>query len=452
MRNISIVSKRKQFYQKEQVSCAAGRTAAEWRLFMEAVGIIAEYNPFHTGHEYHIRRARQEAGADYAVVVMSPDFVQRGTPSVFDKETRTRAALLGGADLVLELPVCYASGSAEYFAQGAVALLGSLNVVRSFCFGSETPDPGLFRQTAAVLNEEPESFREQLQSSLKQGQTFPRARMDALTEYLGSDMADFLHSPNNILGIEYCRAVEHFSFPMTPIPILRAGSGYHNTEFASGEYASATALRKAMKEGRTADCLASVPEQIRELFLGASRNRIDPDDLLPYLTSKLLSENSFTGFLDASSDLSDRIERFRYECIGKSYEEMTGLLKTKQITESRIRRMLLHILLNIRTEDLELFRSRGTVFYARILGFRKSAAPLLHELKQLSRIPLIAKPSAGESVLRQYYSDHSEKAEASVRMYRSDLSASHFYEGIRSEKYRIPFCTEYQKSPIIISD
>ena len=200
---------------------------------MRTVGIIAEYNPFHSGHEYHLKEAKKKSGADYAIIVMSPDFVQRGTPAVFDKYMRTEMALRAGADLVLELPVCYACGSAEFFAEGAVALLDRLGVVDALCFGSEasrTPvssfyepsdshvfsesenniDTSLFACAADFLLNEPESYRTRLQGLLRAGKTFPQARAQAL-QAEDPALASLLGTPNNVLGVEYCKALQKFS-------------------------------------------------------------------------------------------------------------------------------------------------------------------------------------------------------------------------------------------------
>ena len=172
---------------------------------MRSVGIIAEYNPLHTGHKYHIQKARRMANADYTVVVMSPDFVQRGTPAIFDKYTRTRMALLAGADLVLELPICYATGSAEYFARGAIGMLDALGCVDTVCFGSETADGNLLSQLADILVLEPPVYQDVLRREQKAGKTFPQARATALAAVLADRDNEFLRQlsmPDIILGLE----------------------------------------------------------------------------------------------------------------------------------------------------------------------------------------------------------------------------------------------------------
>ncbi len=485
---------------------------------MCTVGIIAEYNPFHTGHEYHIQEAKRKTGADYAVVVMSPDFVQRGEPAIFDKHTRAEFALRCGADLVLELPVCYATGSAEYFARGAVGILDALGVVDALCFGSETADPALFDAAARLLAEEPEAYRQLLDNGLKSGKTFPQARAEALQAVRAgtgetSALANFLATPNNILGVEYCRALLGLGSPIRPLPIRREGNAYDSDDLA-GRYCSATALRRALlgrgavEQDRTyaadsvpsqcsapVECSATlggqiprfcdlqrlqpyIPRECHSLFEYAAGRIVTADDLLPYLAQKLLTVTDFAQTLDISPDLAARILRLRYSCIGLSYPELLARLKTRQLTEARIRRALLHLILDIRTQDLADYRASGSVYYARILGFRKSAGPLLHAVREHSRIPLPVKMANAEAVIRTAYSDGqqildaltgrhtvdisagqramvapaaaaNQKETAALSMLAQDLYASHLYGSIVSYKYGLPFLTEYQKNPVI---
>lgn len=462
---------------------------------MRVVGIVAEYNPFHTGHEYHLREAKRAADADYAVVVMSPDFVQRGEPAIFGKYVRTAMALRGGADLVLELPAACATGSAESFATGAVSLLDASGAADALCFGAETADLCLFERTARVLNEEPEPYRLTLQDGLRQGLTFPQARSRALASYLStaqntadseteahtrmpadsgklpdvcspgtkdahvpSQLADFLASPNNILGIEYCRALQSLQSAITPVPVARVGSAFNSTALDDA-YCSATALRhavaasaKASEDAYAEAALRYIPESCRSLFEEACRQPVFADDFLPYLTQKLLTTDDFTKIADISPSLSDRIQKLRFQCIGKSFGETVELLRTKQLTEARVRRALLHLILDIHSEnEWDAIDTRQTdrphnghasravtARYARILGFRQDAAPLLHELKKRSRIPLLSKPARALSQLDA----------ASRNMWLQDVSASHLYRAVLSQKYGLPFKTEYEYSPL----
>lgn len=450
---------------------------------MKTTGIIAEYNPFHTGHAYHIQQAKQVTNADYVVVVMSPDFVQRGEPAIFEKYTRTEMALKNGADLVLELPVCYATGSAEYFAEGAAALLNGIGVVDVLCFGSETPELSLYSLSADLLLEEPDDYSKRLKKLLKQGRTFPQARAVALSEYLighnsseftlhsqeknsGIDLleqsemrsaplpsdelkrsqavclSDFLEKPNNILGVEYCKALKKMHSPIIPLPIQRKGNAFHSPSL-SGLYCSASALRQSIGDENGSDIeqqLSYIPESCHTLFQNACLFRLVSDDFLPYLIQQLLTRTEFHDIFDLSEELSERLVRLRFSCIGKSYSEITALLKTRQMTEARIRRALLHLVLGITANSVEAFRANRTVTYARVLGFRKEAAPLLHAIKQNSSIPLLTKNAAAAGLL-----DDTGK-----QMLTQDFYASHLYRSVQACKYKMPFRTEYECSPKII--
>lgn len=407
---------------------------------MRIVGIIAEYNPFHNGHKYHLEQAKRNSGADFAVVVMSPDFVQRGEPAIFSKEKRTEMALRGGADLVLELPVCYATGSAEYFAEGAVSLLTGIGA-DALCFGCETPELRLFSTAAEILLEEPLEYRQTLRTLLAKGLCFPKAREEAFSNYVRSDgsfswkspddrqtdavfLSDFLSSPNNILGIEYCKALKKQNSEMEIFPIRRIGHGYHDMEL-SGEFCSATALRRM---------ITSTPEA------AASSHILVPDDLLPYLNQKLLTCSDFETILDVSSDLSDRLFRLRYQCIGKSWDEIITLLHTKQMTEARIRRCLLHLILNITNRQTEQFRQEGPVSYARILGLNRDSSALLKEIKKRGTLPLLTKPAHAPKLL----------SESGLQMLTQDFCATHLYRSICSLKYGTEFRSEYESGPVIL--
>lgn len=197
---------------------------------MKIVGIIAEYNPFHNGHQYHIDQALQKTGADAAIVLMSGDFVQRGAPAIAPKHLRAKAALLGGASLILELPVLFSCGSAELFARGAVSIFNSLGCISYLCFGSECGDIKKLNRLARILSEEPEVYRQLLQDELRKGRPFPQARQTALSAYTKDpSLAEILSSPNNTLGIEYLKALRYFKSPIQPFAIPREGSGYHDT-------------------------------------------------------------------------------------------------------------------------------------------------------------------------------------------------------------------------------
>lgn len=416
-------------------------------------GIIAEYNPFHNGHLYHMEESRHITGADYTVVVMSGDFVQRGGPALADKHLRAEMALCCGADLVLELPVLYATASSEYFAAGAVALLDKLGVVTHLCFGSECGDAGQLKRLASFLLQEPAWYRAALKGYLKQGFSYPDARARALStkesfstnreparsgrlprkdDY--ADTADaavsLLCSPNNILGIDYIKETLKRKSDLVPMTIQRTGAGYHDLSvFSAGQSdfpVSSLALRRALQEGGSADIIRShMPHEAAQLLVSyLSRNRgVYADALSGILYYKLLTEQrqGYEAYLDVSRDLSNRIRNSLNGFTG--FEAFCTLLKTKAFTHTRISRCLLHILLGIKKEDMDAGRALDYIPYARVLGFRRSAAPMLGLIKSHSSIPLITKPADAAKILPQ----------EADRLWELDILASELYMGIALE-------------------
>ena len=242
---------------------------------MKTAGIIAEYNPFHRGHEYQIQYTKEKLGADYVIVTMSGDYVQRGTPALISKHLRAEMALRCGADLVLEMPVSVSTASAEAFAMGGVSLLDSLGVVDMLCFGSESGEISTLQKLAEILVKEPDEYKHLLKSFLSQGLSFPTARSQALTEYLkavcrltkantvedsatfSSNAARILNTPNNILGIEYCKALLRLNSKIQPVTIRREGMGYHDTFADSG---SLTETPSVSGTNTTGSSLSGTPD------------------------------------------------------------------------------------------------------------------------------------------------------------------------------------------------
>lgn len=369
---------------------------------MKTVGIIAEYNPFHFGHAWQIAQAKALSGADFAVIAMSPDFVQRGTPALTDKWSRARAALTAGADLVLELPVRAAVGSAEYFAQGGVSLLGSLGVVDALSFGCEAEDPGILSDAAHFFAaEESPQYQEKLREGLRAGMTYPGARTAAYlsctetsdrTAGEESRIRETLSQPNNILAIEYLRACQMLGIAMETVPVARRGAGYHDPS-AEQKYSSASAIRSALEQGR--DVRSFMPPEagrILEHEIGQGRF-VTGEDMSLLLHARLLdltrgnntekALNNLSSCLDVGEDLAARIRNMLCEYQG--YEQFTALLKTRQITETRVRRALIHILLGLKKDSDRRIR------YARVLGFRRDAGELLRGIRERTSVPLITK-------------------------------------------------------------
>lgn len=419
---------------------------------MKTVGIIAEYNPFHNGHLFHIRESKRITGAGYVVVVMSGDFVQRGGPALADKYTRTRMALCGGADLVLELPACFSCASAEYFAGGAVSLLNGLGLIDALCFGSECGGTSPLMEFASILLQELPAYQEALKKAQKEGMTFPAARKIAVSSCLSPDSAlssGILDSPNNILGVEYCKALLAASSPIQPVTIARQGKGYHSLHLPSGgsgaDFASASAVRNALSQNTGfPDSLSSqLPDfsftALRELY--SKGGLVSEDDFSQLIHYRLLQASSSGGlfpYLDMTPDLARRIMNLLPQYT--NFTEFTAMLKTKQLTLTRVRRCLIHLLLDIRTEDI---RRKGLSFevpYARVLGFRKSASPLLKEIKKSGTLPLVTKVADAASFLEG----------DSLQMLKKDIRASEIYHCILQSKIPGHIYNEYRISPIIV--
>lgn len=393
---------------------------------MKTVGIIAEYNPFHNGHKYHLEQAKALSGADYAVVVLSGDFTQRGTPSLVSKYARCEMALMGGVDLVLELPVCFSLGSAEYFARGAVTLLDSLGV-DALCFGSECGDLSSLKLAADILYREPDEFKKLLLDHQRNGMSFPAARSLALSKYTGSSVDDLLKSPNNILGIEYIKALLLKNSAMEIYTLCRQGSGYLDTSLPSDSFCSALAVRQAIEQGMTLSSLAPyLPKSTLEILERELKQGfpVTVDDFSSILFYRLLSLRSqgYTSFADVSPALSDKICNALEEYA--SFSHFCGnVLKSKDLTHTRISRALFHILLDITEEFLQEAASLKTACYARILGFKTASAGLLSALST-ENTPLLSKLADAEKLLSPF----------GRTMFAQDVFASHLYEGIAAQK------------------
>lgn len=370
---------------------------------MKVTGIIAEYNPFHNGHAWHLAKSRHLTGADYIVVAMSGDFVQRGTPAITDKFSRAEMALRAGADLVLELPAPCALGSAEYFATGAISLLSSLQVVDALCFGSECADLDALKQAADILTAEPQDFQVSLKKHLKEGLSFPSARQQALGELTGDqEKAEALLSlPNNILALEYLKALKKLGSSIQPVPVLRV-EDYHSTLLDSPK-CSATAIRQALFSGKSPEELAPfLPAEALSILLREHKKKPWPSindysRIFAYELLKAASPEDLMDCQDLSPDLARRIFSFKNQF--QDLESFAMLLKTKQYTYSRIQRCLTHILLDLKASDAAGIHVPGYPGYIRVLGFRKESAPLLAAIKKRSALPLLTRVKDASKLL-----------------------------------------------------
>ena len=378
---------------------------------MNVVGIIAEYNPFHEGHAYQIQKAKEQCGAEFAVVVMNGDFVQRGEPAIFDKYTRTKEALLGGADLIFELPVRFGLSSAGDFAMGGVLALNALPFVTHLCFGTETGDLTPLLQAATFLCDEPDSYRTRVKHFVKQGILYPKARSLALAAESGLPTETW-DSPNNILGLEYCVALQKLHSKIKPFTIRREGQGYHDNDTpALSDFPSATFLRK----------------QIRK---AGEKENLSLSDFSSLIGYSLLTAKDLCRIKDITPDSSDRIrnELPKY----REINEFVKTIKNPSLTTGRIKRSFFQCLFDIEKEE-------PVMPYLRVLGMKKEASSLLSQ-----------KENASCQILTKLAFDVPKMDDTAKKLFAKDLLASDLYRQVFCHKYNQTLPNEYQHSPMVL--
>ena len=375
---------------------------------MNVSGVITEYNPFHNGHKYQLEEIKKRTNADYIIVAMSGDFVQRGEPAIMDKYTRCAFTLENGADLVLEIPVVYTCSSAEHFARGGVNLLASTGVVTNLCFGVETDIIDALSSIARLLIEEPPVYKETLTGLLSKGYSYPKARCMAISDYFSEAddiMSDIINQPNNILGIEYIKNIIKYHNNITPIPIKRQGQGYHSKTIDS-PLASASAIRKYLynDSAKNKDMLSTfLPDNTLNKLMEYENKYgfIYANEISGLLHYKLLlnKKEGFTDFLDCNEELSNKIKNniINY----KNFSQFCELLKSKNYTYSRISRVLLHILLEIKDSNVNYPEFLDNAPYLRVLGFKKDSSALLSQIKKEATAPLISKMADASNHLNE---------------------------------------------------
>lgn len=391
---------------------------------MISAGIVAEYNPFHNGHKYHIEKTREITGAECIIVIMSGDFTQRGEPAIADKYTRTRCAISAGADIVIELPCRYALSSAEMFASGSVSLLEAMKA-DYISFGSECGNLDILSQLAHLLADETPEYKSLLAKFCSEGSSYAAARMKALAEIF-PEAAGIIDNPNNILATEYLKAIISNRYSIKPITITRNGIGYNDTYIKDGMNASASSIRALLDNGSydisktpgtpsISSIKPYVPESVYDI-LRDSYNHCFPvytDDfssLFYYKTASLINENvNLSSFSDVSDAMANRLAKNINP--GLSISQTALLLKTKNIAYSRIMRSFMHILLNHHAG------SNINDSYLRILGFNNTGRKYISQNKGNFTAPLITKPADYASLIR------------------NDVFASSVYNRIVYEKY-----------------
>lgn len=411
-------------------------------IFLNISAIIAEYNPLHSGHAYHIEQTKKITKADGLICVMSGNFVQRGEPAIIDKWLRTKSALQNGVDLVIELPVLYSVSSAEIFSFGAVSLLNSLNVVNSLCFGSEAGSIDSIYYIAQIYQREPEEYTSYLKEYIKSGLPFHSARSNALKKYINAHAPNILNvynvdelikCSNNILAIEYCKSLIKLQSKIKPYTIQRQGASYNDENLTAG-FPSSSAIRTYIKNNRKLDSLkGSLPFSSFSMLKLLKKNNYDfayDNKIFPFIKYKCsTSKNLINNIPDASEGLGNKI----YSSIlqAKSFEELMADIKSKRYSYTRLSRILCQYYIGFENYDTLNLRKMPCP-YGKILGFNDTGIEILKEIKNNSKFPIYTK------LPKEKYSEDTLKL---------DLQATRAYSNINSS---INMYDDYYKCPQIL--
>ncbi|MFO7819719.1 MAG: nucleotidyltransferase [Halanaerobacter sp.] len=427
---------------------------------MKVLGIITEYNPFHNGHQLHIEKSLTESKADAVICIMSGSFLQRGTPALTHPWARAKMALEAGVDLVIQLPVSYSLRSAEYFAYGSVKLLDAAGIVDSLCFGSETGCIKPLKFLGQLLAEEPPQLSQLIQKNLETNNSYPEARATAVSDYLAekNDSNSFsqeeikraLHSSNNILGIEYIKALTKLNSSITPLTIQREGEGYNSKHLS--KISSATAIRAKIEENSKNDkplldaeleetMPAATIKILKEEFT-AGRGAIFPADFAVQLLTILrrAAKEDIRSYEDIRGGLENRIKRAALN--STTWSGLIEKIKTKRFTQTRIQRILAQILIDLKTEDLNNFAQAGGPQYFRILGFNQQGKKLLHQIKEQSELPLISR-------VANHFKSNYQPQNLLQQMLSYDLQANNLYSLALANQHWQQGNLDYKRPPII---
>lgn len=417
---------------------------------MKILGIIAEYNPFHNGHEYQIRKAVEISGADYIIAIMSGNYVQRGAPAIFDKSIRAEMALNAGIDAVFEIPALFSGASANDFAGYGISLLKILGA-DFISFGAENDNYKLLDTVAKVLTDKEQELA--VKKHMEAGLNYAKARHNAIIDELKGNKEDIneikklLATPNNILAIEYLKSIRLNNVGIKPVIISRSGSGYHEKEIKENKFSSATAIRKLVSESNLDIFNDSIKSAIPDKNINLFRNSksIFDDDFLFIVQRSILEKLSkgedLSEYCDVSKELANTIEKNIFELENKSYSDFILRLKSKNFTYTRISRAIFHLLLNHKKNMLEDIKSeKNMAAYPLLLGFKKEAGELLSELKKRSELPIISKTSNAKDILNPI----------SLKIFENNIYADFLYNSIYFEKYGEKLCNPYRRNVVII--
>jgi len=388
---------------------------------MKVLGVIAEYNPLHNGHLFHLNESKEQSGADCTVCIISGNFVQRGNTSIVNKWTKAQMALLNGADLVIELPTIYSVSSAENFAEGAIKILNSLKIIDTLSFGSELCDIDTLNKMATILYDEPPKYTSLLTHELSKGLSYPKAREKALLMYLNdiTKYSNILTKSNNILAIEYLKALRKFKSNMMPMCIKREKVYYHDKCIVD-EYASATAIRDFISRGKFDDVRKVMPKSSYMLLKEDLKKGNFVIDILKFekeilYSLRKMSTTEIANLPDVSEGLENSIKNAANSC--NNLIDLINIVKSKRYTHTRIQRILIYSLLGITKKDMQI--SRKITPYVRVLGFNENGKALLSEIsKRNKKIQLVTS-------VKKYMDDCSNKN--LKQMLEKDIFATDIY-------------------------
>lgn len=418
---------------------------------MKTIGIIAEYNPFHNGHLYHLHKSKQLTGCDYTVAIVSGNFLQRGIPALWDKYTRGKMSTTMGVDLALELPFPYATGSAKDFSSGAISILDSLNTIDYLCFGAETDDIDMLNDIASIINEEPGEYKASLTELLSQGMSYPQARTIALSQYLSlkdKNLEYIVSQPNNILAIEYVASLQKINSDIKPVIIKRTKAMYHDKTLY-GSISSATAIRSKIysKDFDHISILKDdIPVDVCKLIEDTHMSTwpIHPNSLTQFLQYRLINSINYSDICDISQELSNKLINLSPNL---KYEAIIDSLSSKEITKTRICRSLIHLLLEYKESHRSMFIDNKYAFYANILSLRKDSSSLIKTINKNSKIPLITKKADFNKYLDNYPNINKDVANI---MWNYDMKATALYNCLVYNTFGTTLPNDYNiKLPVI---
>ena len=431
--------------------------------------VIAEYNPLHKGHEYLISEGIKRTGADFTIVVMSGNYVQRGEPAVMDKSIRTKAALIAGADLVVELPLYYSIASAENFAKGAVALIDKLGCVDNLIFGAETDNIRLLNDIATLSLDYEIDLYESISAFMAEGHSYPKSlalaisaiisktdteaenKYEELLKYDKEEITKILSSPNSTLAICYIKALISMGSDINPVAVKRVVSEHDDLSLGA---LSSSAIRKELLEENYEPLRDQLSEEIYELYADNVMKNYpvkldDFSDILLYKLRTLIYGNgarlkaqgilALTEYLDVSEELAGRIINLLPEY--KNFSQFIAILKTKSITYSHISRALMHIILDIKKANMTKYIANDYSLYVRILGFFKESSNILSVIDTSAKIPVISKLADCEKVIED---------PLTLKLLFETINASELYLGLVSSRYGCEYVSELSQKIVIL--